>query len=447
MEIFIKVVQLLLSLSILVLLHELGHFLFARLFNTRVEKFYLFFNPWFSIFKFKRGDTTYGLGWLPLGGYVKISGMIDESMDKESMNQPPQPWEFRSKPTWQRLLIMVGGVLVNLLLAFFIYWMILFTWGETRLPNSSLTSGIWVTDSLAYDMGLRTGDKVLNINEREVSYYTDILPQMAFGGTMLIDRQGEELELELPVDIVGQLVERRLRGMPVAPRIPFIFAGFPDGSINEESDLEAGDRITRVGELDIEWFDQFEAAGNTYSDTTVEVEVLRNGETHSMMLHLDENGKFQVWPAMLSFSEMQRMELYEFKQIEYGLFAAFPAGVKKTIDQLTFYVRQMGLIFKPETGAYKGLGGFGTIANLFPATWNWEAFWSMTALLSLILAFMNILPIPALDGGHVLFLMYEMVTGRKPGDKFMEYAQVTGMILLFGLLIIANGNDIIRGCF
>jgi regulator of sigma E protease len=446
MEITIKIAQLLLSLSILVLLHEMGHFFFARLFKTRVEKFYLFFNPWFSIFKFKKGDTTYGLGWLPLGGYVKIAGMIDESMDKEAMSQPAQPWEFRSKPAWQRLLIMTGGVLVNLLLAFFIYWMVLFTWGETKLPNSSLTSGIWVADTLAYDMGLRTGDKVLSINNKEITYYTDILPRMLHGGTLQVERDGKLVDVELPVDLVGQLSTKR-RGMPLAPRIPFIFAGYLEGSINEESGLEVGDQIVKVGHESVEWFDQFETITKNYKDTTMVVTVVRGEETLSLTLALDENGKFQIWPAMLSFGEMMQMGIYEFKQIDYNLLAAFPAGVKKTINQLTFYVQQMGLIFKPETGAYKGLGGFGTIANLFPSAWNWEAFWSMTALLSLILAFMNILPIPALDGGHVLFLLYEMISGRKPGDKFMEYAQITGMILLFGLLIVANGNDVLRWCF
>jgi regulator of sigma E protease len=330
-------------------------------------------------------------------------------------------------------------------LAFFIYWMILFTWGETKLPNSSLTGGVWVADSLAYDMGLRTGDKVLSINDREVTYYTDILPRMVLGGTLQVERDGKVVDMQLPVDLVGQLSTKR-RSMPLMPRMPFFFAGYVEGSINEESDLEVGDRIVRIGDLEVEWFDQFESAGGIYKDTTVEVEVIRGEEQLTLLLNLDENGKFQVWPAMLSLGDMMRLDVYEFKQVDYNLFAAFPAGVRKTINQLTFYIQQMGLIFKPETGAYKGLGGFGTIANLFPSTWNWEAFWGMTALLSLILAFMNILPIPALDGGHVLFLLYEMVTRRKPGDKFMEYAQITGMILLFGLLIAANGNDIVRGC-
>lgn len=446
MEVLIKIAQLIVSLSILVLLHEMGHFIFARIFKTRVEKFYLFFNPWFSIFKIKRGETTYGLGWLPLGGYVKISGMIDESMDKDAMKQPPQPWEFRSKPAWQRLIIMLGGVTVNLLLGFFIYWMILFTWGDTKLPNSSLTDGVWVTDSLAYDIGIQNGDKILSANNKEITYFTDILPEMAFGGTLELERDGEEIQLQLPADLIGQLVDRKTRSFLIAPRIPFIIAEVPDTSINANSGFLPGDRILSVGDVEVKWYDQFVDSDVHYADTTVALTVMRNDSLISFDAHLDANGKFQVLTAMLSFSDMRTMGIYEFKEVHYGFFESFPAGFYMARDKLTFYVKQIGLFFKPETGAYKGLGGFGTITNMFPGKWNWEAFWSMTAFLSLILAFMNILPIPALDGGHVMFLLVEMVSGRKPGDKFMEYAQVAGMILLLGLLVAANGNDIIRGC-
>ncbi len=447
MDVFIKIAQLILSLSILVILHEMGHFIFARIFKTRVEKFYLFFNPWFSIFKFKRGETTYGLGWLPLGGYVKISGMIDESLDKEAMKQPPQPWEFRSKPAWQRLLIMLGGVTVNLVLGFLIYWMILFTWGETKLPNSSLNDGIWVTDSLAYEIGLRNGDKVLSVNNKEINYFTDILPEMAFGGTVQVERDGEKVEIALPADLIGQLVDRRLRSFLIAPRIPFIISGVPDTSINNSSGLMPGDRLMVIGDIDVKYYDNFLDAQSPYKDTTVKVVVMRKDSVFDIEMQLDKNGKFQIEVAMLSFKDMMSLELYEFKQVEYSFFESLPAGFHLAREKLSFYVRQIGLFFKPETGAYKGLGGFGTITNMFPSVWNWEAFWSMTAFLSLILAFMNVLPIPALDGGHVLFLLYEMITRRKPGDKFMEYAQVGGMILLIGLLIVANGNDVIRGCF
>lgn len=447
MDIFIKVSQLILSLSILVLLHEMGHYIFARIFKTRVEKFYLFFNPWFSIFKFKRGETTYGLGWLPLGGYVKIAGMIDESMDKEAMKQPPQPWEFRSKPAWQRLLIMTGGVLVNLLLGFFIYWMVLFTWGETKLPNSSLTGGVWVTDSLAYNIGLRTGDHVLSVNNKEITYFTDIIPEMVYGGSVSVARGNDTVRLPLPEDLIGQLIKKKQSPFVLSPRMPFIISEVPDSSVNAAAGLQKGDRIIAVGDLDVTWYDQFIDAAGIYKDTTMMASVMRNDTLHELEVRLDANGKFQVVVAMLSFKEMMNLGIYEFKQVEYGFFEAFPAGMHLAWDKLSFYVRQIGLFFKPETGAYKGLGGFGTIADMFPAKWNWEVFWTMTAFLSLILAFMNILPIPALDGGHVLFLLYEMITRRKPGDKFMEYAQITGMILLFGLLIAANGNDIIRGCF
>jgi regulator of sigma E protease len=446
MVIFVKIAQLLVSLSILVLLHEFGHFIFARLFKTRVEKFYLFFNPWFSIFKFKKGETTYGLGWLPLGGYVKIAGMIDESMDKEAMKQPPQPWEFRSKPAWQRLLIMLGGVTVNLLLGFFIYWMILFTWGDTKLPTSSLTDGVWVTDSLGYNIGLRNGDKILSVNNKEVPYFTDILPEMAYGGSMEIERGGKIIELELPVNMVGQLVKQKGRTFLIAPRMPFLVAEVPDTSINAASGLMPGDRILKVGEMDVTWYDQMIDAASFYKDTAVIVEVSRNDTLMNFAMQIDTNGKFQIVTALLSYNEMRTLGIYHFEEVHYGFFESFPAGFHLAYDKLSFYVRQIGLFFKPETEAYKGLGGFGTIANMFPGKWNWEAFWNMTAFLSLILAFMNVLPIPALDGGHVLFLLIEMVTGRKPGDKFMEYAQITGMILLLGLLVAANGNDILRSC-
>ncbi len=446
MEIFIKIAQLIVSLSILVLLHEMGHFIFARIFKTRVEKFYLFFNPWFSIFKFKRGETTYGLGWLPLGGYVKISGMIDESLDKEAMKQPPKPWEFRSKPAWQRLFIMLGGIMVNLLLGIVIYWMILFVWGDTKLPNSSLTDGIWVTDSLAYDIGLRNGDKIISVNNKEVKYFTDILPEMAFGGTIELERQSEQMQLNLPEDLIGQLVDKKSHSFLIAPRMPFIISEIPDSSINIGSGIKPGDRFLQVGEMEVTYFDQFLDAGKKYTDTMVTVRLIRNDSIMNLTARLDSDGKFQVIPALLSYGEMMDMGLYHFDEIHYGFFASIPAGFTMAYEKLILYVKQLGLFFKPETGAYKGLGGFGTITNMFPGQWNWEAFWNMTAFLSLILAFMNILPIPALDGGHVIFLLFEIITGRKPGDKFLEYAQVTGMILLLGLLVAANGNDILR-CF
>jgi regulator of sigma E protease len=446
MEVLIKIAQLLASLSILVLLHEMGHFIFARLFHTRVEKFYLFFNPWFSIFKFKRGETTYGLGWLPIGGYVKISGMIDESLDKETMKQPPQPWEFRSKPAWQRLLIMLGGIVVNLLLGFVIYGIVLFTWGETRLPVKSLTDGVWVTDSLAYKIGLRNGDKVLSVNNKEMVYFTDIMPEMLMAGSIQVDRNGETLNLKLPKDFIGQLVDKKKSSYLLAPRMPFIVAELPDTSVNAGSALKVGDRILKVGDRKLVWFDQYLTAEKLYRDTIVDVVVSRNNLEMTIKARLDTAGKFQVVPAMLSYKDLQDKGIYEFKVVKYGFFASIPAGFRLAWEKLSFYVRQLGLFFKPETGAYKGLGGFATITNMFPGQWHWESFWNLTAFLSLILAFMNVLPIPALDGGHVLFLLFEMITGKKPGDKFLEYAQIAGMIILVALLLYANGNDVLRGC-
>lgn len=436
MEILIKAAQFFLSLSILIILHELGHFLFARLFNTRVEKFYLFFNPWFTLFKIKKGETEFGLGWLPLGGYVKISGMIDESMDKEQMSQEPQPWEFRSKPAWQRLLIMLGGVMVNFVLALVIYASMLYSWGERYLPSENLTYGIHA-DSLAREIGLRHGDHIVSLDNREVDQFFQITPRIVLDkvNKIQVNRDGEQIDINVPDDIIPKL----LGGTPfIDMRIPFIVNGFPENSRAEEAGIREGDKIVGLDGQEIPYFLEFREDILTRRNQEVTVTVERAGEFLDIPVTVPEEGLIGVIPV----GELSRF--FDLRTIEYSFFEAIPAGITKGMATFSSYLKQLRMIFSPQTGAYKSLGGFITIGNIFPGAWDWQMFWNMTAFLSIVLAIMNVLPIPALDGGHVMFLVYEMVSGRKPSDKFMEYAQLTGMLILLSLILYANGNDIVR---
>jgi regulator of sigma E protease len=447
MNILIQIGQLLLSLSILVILHELGHFVFARVFKTRVEKFYLFFDPWFSLFKFKKGDTEYGIGWLPLGGYVKISGMIDESMDKEQLKQPPQPHEFRSKPAWQRLLIMLGGVTVNLILGFIIYCFILFTWGEKYLPNKNLSDGIWVVDTLLYDAGLRNGDKIISINDRIPERFTDITEELLFGGRVLLERNGKDTTIVWPEDFAGQLADSRIhkkKGLLFYYRVPFIVSEIPEDSHNKNSGLKANDRIVAVGSIPLKYYDQYPSIVDTMKNRIVPFTIERGSKKMIIDLRINESGKIGVITGFLTPEQLEKLGYYQFISKKFTFFESIPAGFHKAKESLQSYIRQIGLIFNFNTGAHKGIGGFGAIGSLFPPVWDWQIFWEITAFLSIMLAFLNVLPIPALDGGHVMFLVYEMVTGRKPGDKFLEYAQIVGMALLLALLLYANGNDVYR---
>ncbi len=444
MEILIRVSQFLLSLSILVVLHELGHFVFAKLFKARVEKFYLFFNPGFSLFKYKKGDTEYGIGWVPLGGYVKISGMIDESMDKEQMALPPEPYEFRSKPAYQRLLIMVGGVLVNFVLAFAIYIAVLFAWGDEYLPAENVKYG-YVCDSLAQSIGLKNGDKILELDNQKLLKYSDILTGILLNSpkTMQVERDGQMMDIVIPSTFVPDLLAKSSEGFSMSPVItprmplqPFIVAGFSKESVAKSAGLKKGDELLLVNGKDLEFFDEYLAYLQTQKGKSVTLTVERDGANREITAVLGEDALLGV--AMKPYSH------FEFATIEYSFLEAIPAGIDKGVTKLQDYLKQFKLIFSSEAKGYKSIGGFGTIASIFPGVWDWQAFWNLTALLSIILAIMNILPIPALDGGHVMFLLYEIITRRKPGEKFMEYAQVAGMILLFGLLIFANANDIIK---
>lgn len=447
MKILIQVGQLLLSLSILVILHELGHYIFARIFKTRVEKFYLFFDPWFSLFKFKKGDTEYGIGWLPLGGYVKISGMIDESMDKEQLKQPPQPYEFRTKPGWQRLLIMLGGVTVNLILGFIIYCFILFTWGERYLPNKNLKDGLWVTDSLVYESGLRTGDKILTINGKSIERFNDITEELLFGGPVQIERNGRDTTIIWPNNFAGKLADSRLRKKDQQLfyfRVPFIISEIPEDSHNKNSGLKVNDKIVAVGDIPVKYYDEFSSIVDSIKNETIPFTIERGNEKVIINLKLNENGKIGVVAGILTPDQLERLGYYQFVSSKFTFWQSIPAGFHKAKESLQSYIRQIGLIFDFKSGAHKGIGGFGAIGGLFPPEWDWQIFWEITAFLSIMLAFLNVLPIPALDGGHVMFLAYEIVTGRKPGDKFLEYAQIVGMALLFALLIYANGNDLYR---
>jgi regulator of sigma E protease len=434
--------QLILSLSILVVMHELGHFIPAKIFKCRVEKFYLFFDPWFSLFKKKIGETVYGIGWLPLGGYVKIAGMVDESMDKEQMKMPAQPWEFRSKPAWQRLIIMIGGVTVNVLLAFFIYAMILFTWGETKLPMKNLSDGIWAIDSINHEIGLQTGDKIVAVNGEPVRYFEDLNAQFLLGETITIDRNGEQKKITIPENFIEQIVEKGKRSALVLPRIPVIVGEVSDSSYAKRAGLKEKDVIKGIDDKDIKYFDEIKPMLAGRGGDTVAITVSRDGKDVKINTVLSKDASIGFYPILPGMDDLERMNVYQFDKKEYGFFESFPAGVSKAVDKLKFYVQQFKKILNPKTGAYKGIGGFKSMGSIFPKyEWNWEAFWNITAFFSIVLAFMNLLPIPALDGGHVVFTLYEMITRRKPSEKFLEYAQIVGMVLLLGLIVYANAND------
>lgn len=437
MVILIKVAQLLLSLSILVIFHEFGHFLAARIFKTRVEKFYLFFDPWFSLFKFKKGDTEYGIGWLPLGGYVKISGMIDESMDKEAMKLPPQPHEFRAKPSWQRLIIMLGGVTVNVLLAIGIYVVMLAWWGEQYLPNAEVKYGITV-DTLGQKLGLRNGDKILTLDHKPVEDFFRIPATIILENvqTIQVERDNQPVEVVLPRGLISDIVKHKSPDF-ISVRIPFEAADFAPGSAAKSAGMQVNDKIIGINGQTTLYFDEFKTEVQKHKNEEVNVRVIRDIDTVNLAVMVSDRGLIGVAPKSPA-------GYFTFKEYDYNILQAIPAGTVKAYEKTADYLKSLKLLFNPEVKAYESVGGFITIGSIFPSVWDWESFWSLTAFLSLMLAVLNILPIPALDGGHVMFLLYEIITGRKPSDKFMEYAQITGMMLLFALLIFANGNDIVK---
>lgn len=443
METFlVKALQLILSLSILVLVHEFGHFIFARIFKVRVEKFYLFFDPWFSIFKFKpkNSDTEYGVGWLPLGGYCKISGMIDESMDKEAMAQPPKPYEFRSKPAGQRLMIMVAGVLFNFLLALFIYSMVLFTWGDTFLPLKNVKAGMDYSETF-HNVGFQDGDILLKADDTELERFgEDCFRRVLNAQTVTVLRGGVETVIPIPEDM-AQRVMRDKKGF-ASYRFPMVVRELGKTESGESpaavAGLQPGDSIVSINGIVTPSFYEVGEVLAQNKDKDVLVGFYRAGIPQTLTLHTDTAGKMGIY-------SVSPFDMYQTVTRKYGFFESFPAGVMLGVNTLKGYVSDMKYVFTKEGAS--SLGGFGTIGSLFPAEWDWHSFWMKTAFLSIILAFMNILPIPALDGGHVMFLLYGVIARRKPSDKFLEYAQVTGMFLLFALLIYANGNDIFRSFF
>lgn len=435
---FIRALQLIMALSLLVLVHEFGHFIFSRIFKVRVEKFYLFFDWGFSLFKWKpkNSETEYGVGWIPLGGYCKISGMIDESMDTEQMKQPAQPWEFRSKPAWQRLLIMIGGVLFNFILAMFIYSMIMFTWGESYTDIRKATYGMEFNEN-AKSLGFVDGDIILKVDDKEVDRYSvDLLRAIADGKVVTVLRGGKEASIEIPEDF-GLLDMGK--GSPFMQyRIPAVVDSIMPESAAQLAGIEKGDSITSIGGKEIASWQKLMTRMQEIKESgmkSVEISVVRDSVI-SLTAQLDDTYMLGITPASPD---------YPVERITYSLAESFPAGISYGWGVLKGYVSDFKYLFSKE-GA-QSVGMFGTIGSLFPAAWDWHQFWLMTAMLSLILAVMNILPIPALDGGHVVFLLIEVITGRKPSDKVLEYAQMTGMIILLGLFLLATFNDAMRFIF
>lgn len=434
MDILIKVAQLFLAFTILVGLHEFGHFIMARIFKIRVEKFYIFFDPWFSIFKFQYKDTEYGIGWLPLGGYVKISGMIDESMDTEQLKQPVQPWEFRSKPAWQRFMVMVAGVIMNILLALVIYCGISYTWGDSYLSNEDALWGYSFNEQ-GEKLGFRDGDRIVTIDGVAIDNIAEITTSLLItdkGRKVVVERNGAMQEIDLSLD---QLIEMRrteqYRDLCV-PIIPFKV----DSVVAERSrlaGLRSGDQVVGLGDLRTTDARLISAELKRIKGDTARLSVVRGGEELLVSVPVDADGMVGV-----------KLAPYPIRTRHYTLLESIPAGIKRCGDVIGSYWEQLKLIVQPKTKMYEELGGFIAIGSIFSAQWNWLDFWSKCAFLSIILAVMNILPIPGLDGGHALFTLWEMITGRKLSDRFLEVAQYIGLFLLLGLLIYANGNDIYR---
>ena len=432
-EFFIKAGQLLLSLSILIVLHELGHFIPAKLFGTRVEKFYLFFDVKYSLFKKKIGDTVYGIGWLPLGGYVKISGMIDESFDKEQMSKPPQPWEFRSKPAWQRLIIMLGGVTVNLAVGFIIYMMVLFIWGKETLPQENIPLGMQPS-SIVQKIGFEKGDKIIDVDGKEIDNVLDINKMLLFRPIEYVTVEksnGSLSEILIPSDLGSEI----FKSGQINSFIP-IFPAEIDSVVPDSpalsSGLESGDKILSVNDEIINDWGAFSDWLDNNSDDIINLVIERNNSNYTISIDRNDDGTIGVFPAFNFESTNQELGLIEsvVEGFDYGYWVLY-----EYVSGFQFLVTKEGA---------QQLGGFGTIGNIFPAKWDWKGFWLSTALISIILAFMNVLPIPALDGGHVMFLIYEMVTGKKLSDKFMETATMIGFFLLIALVLYANGNDLFR---
>ncbi len=436
MDILIQAAQFILSLSLLIVLHEMGHFIPAKIFKTRVEKFYLFFDPWFSLVKKKIKGTEYGIGWLPLGGYVKISGMIDESMDKEQMKKPPEPWEFRSKPAWQRLIIMAGGVTVNVILAIIIYAGMMMHYGESFIPADNLKYGV-TADSTAQAIGIQNGDRIISVDGKPMERFSQIPTEILLSdeGKIVVERDGQQKTIIISDEDKRDLI--KAQSTLVGIRVPYVAGGFTDTSAAQEAGMMEGDSIFALNGAPLLFFDEYVEEVPKYAGQEITLGVARGGLEKEISVRVPESGRIGVFA-------MPPTNFINIETKKYGFFAAIPAGLNKAGKVLGDYVRQFKLILNPKTEAYKEVGGFLMIANMFEPVWNWERFWTFTAFLSIMLAFLNILPIPALDGGHIVFVLWEMVSGRKPSEKVLEYAQVVGFVLLLGLIVLANGNDVLK---
>jgi regulator of sigma E protease len=451
MELLIKVGQFFLSLSILIVLHECGHFFPAKYFKTRVDKFYLFFDPWFSLVKKKIGGTEYGIGWLPLGGYVKIAGMIDESMDKEQMKKPPEPWEFRSKPAWQRLIIMLGGVTVNFILGIFIYSMIFWHSGEEYVPVENAKYGVLV-DSLGMELGLKTGDKVLGIGDKKLVIADDdhtIMREIVLNkpASIKIERAGVTMDLPIIEGTAAKLATYSNKGKSLfSLPLPFIVDTMIKGKVADVSGLiKKGDRIVAFNDVPTPFYSQFQREAAKYKDADSKFTILRGADTLSVKLHSNSDGKFGLGPVGAASRSINR--IYETKKIDYSFGSSIAKGCHASWDLLTNYAKSIGTMFSGKIKASENLGGFASMADMFGTTWNWLNFWELTAKLSIILGFMNLLPIPALDGGYVVFLFWEILTGKKPNDTFVEKAVTAGFFLMLSLMLYANGLDVFRRMF
>lgn len=433
----IKTLQFILSFSILVTLHELGHFLSARYFKCRVEKFYLFFNPWFSLWKKKIGETEYGIGWVPFGGYVKIAGMIDESMDKEQLNQPAQPYEFRSKPAWQRLIIMVAGVVVNVLLALFLFIMITYKWGEEYLPPQNLQYGIYA-DSLGKKIGLRDGDNIVGVNNEPVDNIERIAADIILKDAKNIQvlRDGQKVSLNIPEGFINDLSKNKLAGL-AGVRYPVVVDSVASNAEIIKGQLLKNDKLIAINNIPFQFYNQFAEIKEPMAGKKVNITLLRGADTVNTIAKLNND-------SQVGFITQSPYKLFGTTVHTYGFFEAIPVGINRCFETLGSYITGLRQIVSGKVSAKDSVGGIISIGNTFPNTIDWQKFWTLTAIFSIVLAFMNILPIPALDGGHALFCLYEMITGRKPSDKFMEYAQTVGMILLLALMVYALGLDFWR---
>lgn len=440
MEILIKVLQVVASFSMLVLIHEFGHFLFAKLFGARVDKFYLFFNPWFSIFKFKIGDTEYGMGWVPFGGYCKIAGMVDESMDKDQMKSEPQPWEYRSKPAWQRLLIIVGGVMMNIVLAIGIYIGITFAWGDAYVKTSDVKEGFAYSE-VARQIGFRNGDKVISVGGEYVDNYRQIPSVILLDDVreVQVERDGQPAVVTIdPGHIKAMLKEKNFMDL----RYPFVIGGVLPAGGAATAGLMPGDSLVAVDSIPMRWFDEYQAAFVAHKGDTVHISFMRGEQALTAAVPVSPEGFIGAQLAGVNMTD-----LYTVSTRQYTFLESIPVGFNRTFSSIWSYLKQLKLIVSPDTEAYKSVGGIISMGNFFPAQWDWFAFWQITALLSIMLAVLNILPIPMLDGGHMVFILYEMITRRTPSDKFMERAQLVGMVIVFGIIILANGNDILKLIF